>query len=142
MRRYCECVDAVLQRMTVHLVSPPLWIADQARNDVTRGVAGRGSWGVSTLWILDQVQYDVTRGVAGRVSWGGLACFTLTLVLSHQGRGGYGWFVFVLVHPHHTPPLWIAGQARNDGPGPRRASVAIPSAMMPMPRMAMSHAHE
>ena len=24
----------------------------------------------------------------------------------------YGWFV--LVHPRHTPPLWIADQVRND----------------------------
>ena len=48
--------------------------------------------------------------------WVVLGLFTLTLVLSHQGRGDV-WLVCLVVCPFPAPHLWIADQVRNDGPG-------------------------
>ena len=69
-------------------------------------MGGYGLWCPALhLWIADQVRNDVT-----------MLCivFTLTLALSHQGRGGFWSVVLSCCHPRHTPPLWIADQVRND----------------------------
>ena len=55
-----------------------------------------------TLWI------PAYAGMT--VCWCWLA-FTLTLVLSHQGRGGLDVVLSCVAPP---PPLWIADQVRND----------------------------
>ena len=79
-----------------------------------------------SAWRVPRCGYCLKASMTGR---GGCVVFTLTLVLSHQGRGGMvGWRC--LVHPRHTPPcgyclkasttalpLRIADQVRNDGKG-------------------------
>ena len=69
------------------------------------GWAWRGVTAALPLWIADQVRNDVTML---RI------VFTLTLVLSHQGRGDSVRLVCHVVAPRHEPPLWIADQVRND----------------------------
>ena len=80
MRGCCECADDAYAGTMVHLVTLPLWIAGQARNDVTLchavptlwipayagmtdpDVASRYSaWRrpAPPLWIADQVRNDV-----------------------------------------------------------------------------------
>ena len=76
-----------------------------------------------SLWIADQVRNDVT-----------MRCivFTLTLVLSHQGRGGI-WLV--LYCRHARPALWIPAYAgmtvRDAGMAVMDAGVTVRRASPP-----------
>ena len=82
---------------------PPLWIADQVRNDGL--VVG------FVLFTLPPCGYclEASMTVLAWICWTGMMhciVFTLTLALSHQGRGEFGGCVG-LVRPRHTPHLWI-----------------------------------
>ena len=75
---------------------PPLWIADQVRNDVL------------SCPVVPRPVVSRLRGNDGpRIYRIGTMCcivFTLTLVLSHQGRGGNAVGVVLLSPPCGFPP--------------------------------------
>ena len=82
---------------------PPLWIADQVRNDGL--VVG------FVLFTLPPCGYclEASMTVLAWICWTGMMhciVFTLTLALSLDGRGEFGGCVG-LVRPRHTPHLWI-----------------------------------
>ena len=83
--------------------APHLWIADQVRNDGTM-LGHRFHPHLSPLPSRE-------RGFC-RLVW---LVFTLTFDSSPiKGEGDSVGWCCIVVAPHHTPPLWIADQVRND----------------------------
>ena len=91
-----------------------LWMLGQVRNDGIGHVGRR-------FYIPRFARNDTVMGFAGLGRCWGIV-FTLcsqcqalgqALILCRQGRGGW-CFGLLSARP---PPLWIAGQVRNDGVG-------------------------
>ena len=96
-----------------------LWMPDQVRNDVTMRcivfaltfdsspIKGEGDMVGVGLSFAPPCGYCLEASMTVReiCRLGTMRCivFTLTLVLSHQGRGGIVG-CFGLVHPRHMPP--------------------------------------